>query len=87
MSPSLQHLYESVNEDVMISRPYQEKIAALATAKLTLLNHLDELCNSEARALVEVYTLLEAECQTLHEQALFESTLSLGIQLGRLNAQ
>lgn len=42
MSPSLQHLYESVNEDVTIS------------------------CS---------------------EQALFESALTLGIQLGHLNAQ
>jgi len=87
MNPSLQHLYQTVNEDIMISCTYREKIATLATAKATLLDRLDEICDKEARALVDVYTLLDEERQTLHEQALFESALTLGIQLGQLNPQ
>lgn len=86
MSPSLQHLYHTVNDDISRSCPYRDELVALATAKETLMDRLKELTNNESWALVDVYVTLDEQRQELHEQALFQAALSLGLQLGQLHA-
>jgi len=72
INPSLQYLYQSVNEEVAFSHPHREKMLALATARQTLQDRLDERCDNDTRALIEACTLLDDERQTIHERALFE---------------
>ncbi len=86
MTQNLEQLYYLINDEVMRSCNFRDKLVALAEAKVVLGKRLDELCGEEGSALLDVYGQLESERQTLHEQGLFTAALSLGMELGRLGS-
>ena len=86
MSNTMEELYDLINLGVSNSCNYREELRALAKARLALLEELHQVCGDEGKALWDVITSLEGECQKLHEQALFQATLELGMELGRLGA-
>lgn len=66
---------------------YQEKIRALAIAKLAVLEELRQEMGQDAVPLLDVYSSLDGERQELREQMVFEAALELGIELGRLGVK
>lgn len=86
MTNDLEQLYLLVNEKISDDCAYREKVSALGAAKLALLEQMDALSDRKIAPLLDVYSLLDGERQVLHERALFEATLSLGMELGRLGS-
>ena len=84
MNRTVADLYALVNERISATRIHQEKIHALAVAKMAILNELEQQTGKDVIALVDVYTSIDGERQELHEQLIFEAALELGMELGRL---
>ena len=86
MSDTLQELYRLICETIRIAPEYQEKYRALARAKLAVLDELERDSGPEHRALMDVLGSLDGQTEELHELALFQAALLLGLELGRLQA-
>ena len=73
-----------VDERISATKDYQEKIRALAIAKIAVMNELEQQTEKNVVPLLDVYTSIDGERQELHEQMVFEAALKLGMELGRL---
>ena len=82
MSKIMTELYTFAIDRISAAPDYQEKIRALAIAKMAILNELQQETEKEIAALLDVYTSLDGERQELQEQIVFET--ELGMELGRL---
>ena len=80
----MMELYTFAIDRISAAPDYQEKIRALAIAKIAILNELQQETEKEIAALLDVYTSLDGERQELREQIVFETALELGMELGRL---
>lgn len=83
MSDQLQALYEHIIDSLSYDAAYQKKRAALAQAKLALIQELERTCGIEYTCYLDAYSSLEGEAQELRERALVQSALQLGLDLGR----
>ena len=52
---------------------------------MAVLNELEQQTQKDIVTLLDVYTSIDGERQTLHEQLVFEAALELGMKLGRLS--
>lgn len=86
MSNTMEELYDLVNMGVSNNCDKKEKLHTLAMAQMALLEELEPQEYERTKALVDVYQSLEAERHSLHEKALFQAALELGMELGRLGA-
>lgn len=86
MTKIMIELYTQINEQITISSAHQEKLRALAIAKMAILNELEQQTEKDMAALLDVYTSIDGERQELHNQRLFEAALKLGMELGSLGA-
>ena len=84
MNQTIANLYTLVCERISITPSHQEKIHALALAKIAILDELKQLSGEDIMPLLDVYMSLDGQRQELHEQMLFEAALGLGLELGRL---
>lgn len=84
MNRTIAELYTLICEQVSTTPNHQEKIHALAIAKMAVLDELEQLTGKDIMPLLDVYTSLDGERQALREQMIFEAALELGMELGRL---
>ena len=84
MNKIMMELYTFAIDRISVTQVYQEKIRALAIAKMAILNELQQETEKEIAALLDVYTSLDGERQEMREQIVFETALELGMELGRL---
>lgn len=80
----MMELYTFAIDKISVTPDYQEKIRAIAIAKMAILNELQQETEKEMAALLDVYTSLDGERQEMREQIVFETALELGMELGRL---
>lgn len=80
----MMELYTFAMDRISVTPDYQEKIRALAIAKMAVLNELQQETEKEIVALLDVYMSLDGERQEMREQKVFETALELGMELGRL---
>ena len=85
MNKTILELYSLINDRILMTPAHQEKIHALAIAKMAVLNALEQQTQKDIVTLLDVYTSIDGERQTLHEQLVFEAALELGMKLGRLS--
>ena len=85
MNKTILELYSLINDRILMPPAHQEKIHALAIAKMAVLNELEQQTQKDIVTLLDVYTSIDGERQTLHEQLVFEAALELGMKLGRLS--
>lgn len=84
MDKTMMELYTFAIDRISVTPDYQEKIRALAIAKMDILDELQQETEKEIAALLDVYTSLDGKRQELREQIVFETALELGMELGRL---
>ena len=84
MNKILMELYTFATDRLFVAPDYQEKIRALAMAKLAILNELEQETGEKIAALLDVYSSLDGERQEMREQMVFKAGLDLGMELGRL---
>lgn len=84
MNKILMELYTFATDRLSVTPDYQEKIRALAIAKMAILNELEQETGEKIASLLDVYTSLDGERQEMREQMVFKAALELGMQLGRL---
>ncbi|MBD5132954.1 MAG: hypothetical protein HDT38_00545 [Clostridiales bacterium] len=84
MNVMIAELYTLICERISTTPNHQEKIHALAIAKMAVLNELEQLTEKDILPLFDVYTSLDGERQELREQMIFEAALEFGMELGRM---
>ena len=87
MNRMVTDLYTLISEQISITPGHQEKIRALAIAKIAILDELQQLSEKDIAPLLDIYTSLDGTRQELHEQLVFEAALELGIELGRMSVK
>ena len=84
MSEALEKLYELVERTTHIGEGQQEKLKALAKAKIAVLKEIELSGKGEKVELLDVLASLDGQTQELREKALFQEALAIGLELGRL---
>ncbi len=84
MSDHMSALYQLITESIDIDPEYESRRQALVRTRLTILDELEENCGAEYRGLLELYGALDGETEELRRQAIFQSALRLGMELGRV---
>lgn len=84
MNKIMSDLYTFTTDRISVTPGYQEKIRALAIAKMAVINELQQETEKELVSLLDVYASLDGERQELREQMVFQSAFELGMELGRL---
>lgn len=87
MNRTIAELYTLVCEQVSTTPNHQEKIHALAIAKMAVLDELEQLTEKDITPLLDVYTSLDGERQELREQMIFEAALEFGMEMGRMSVK
>lgn len=85
MNRTIAELYALICERISTTPDHQEKIHALAIAKMAILDELEQLTEKDIIPLLDVYTSLDGERQELREQMIFEAALEFGMELGRMS--
>lgn len=87
MNRTIAELYALICERISTTLNHQEKIHALAIAKMAILDELEQLTEKDIIPLLDVYTSLDGERQKLREQIIFEAALEFGMELGRMSVK
>lgn len=85
MNRTIAELCALICERISTTPDHQEKIHALAIAKMAILDELEQLTEKGIIPLLDVYTSLDGERQELREQMIFEAALEFGMELGRMS--
>ncbi len=84
MTETMEKLYELVERSASIEGEQMEKFKAFAKAKLAVLEEIETAEGKEKIELLDVLSSLDGQTEELRKKALFQETLLLGIELGRL---
>lgn len=87
MNRTIAELYALICERISTTPNHQEKIHALAIAKMDILDELEQLTEKDIIPLLDVYASLDGERQELREQMIFEAALEFGMELGRMSVK
>lgn len=87
MNRTIAELYALICERISTTPNHQEKIHALAIAKMAILDELEQLTEKDIIPLLDVYASLDGERQELREQMIFEAALEFGMELGRMSVK
>lgn len=87
MNRTIAELYALICERISTTPNHQEKIHALAIAKMAILDELEQLTKKDIIPLLDVYASLDGERQELREQMIFEAALEFGMELGRMSVK
>ena len=84
MSDILDQLYYHFSETAALDEEAEEKLKALAVAKLAVLEEMERRCDGGFLPLMDVLGSLDAQASELHSRALFFAAIRTGMELGRL---
>ncbi len=87
MNRTIAELYALICERISTTPNHQEKIHALAIAKMAIGDELEQLTEKDIIPLLDVYASLDGERQKLREQMIFEAALEFGMELGRMSVK